>query len=158
MKTLFLVLTFFSGLIVNAQTFSENDSLYLIAFEKYEIQIDSFYTKYSGNDSLYETIYLEYTDLLDSIPKQINGRELIVLTGTNFKKIYHENDKKLIHLQVFPMEINNGQIKITFIPYHGRLEKRNKLHLALSDWTRVYFKYDCRTNKWVYDRTENGGI
>lgn len=142
----------------NAQTISENDSLYLTALEKYSIQLDSFYIKYSNNREQYSKIYIEYTDLFKGISEYIRGREVLILNNNNFKEVYKNNEGKLIQLRIFPIEIKHGQIEITFIPYHGKLDKKGKLSLALSDWTNVYFKYDCKQEKWIYDRTENGGI
>jgi hypothetical protein len=149
---------FLLPLLLKSQSTSENDSLYLIAFEKYAIQIDSFYLKYGGDEDRYAKIYLETTDLFDSIPKFVNGKEVIVLNASNFKRIYRKNNNRLIHLKIFPMEIKEGQIEITFTPYHGELKRRKNLNLALSDWTNVYFSFDCENNSWYYDRTENGGI
>ena len=140
------------------QQYSENDSLYLIAFEKYTLQIDSFYSKYSDNKNQYSTIYVEETDLLKPIPNRINKRKVVVLNYENIKKVYKQNNWKLIQLKISPMEIENGQMEITFTPYHCEMEKNGNLKLALSDWTKVYFEFSCKNRKWIYNRTENSGI
>jgi len=143
---------------INAQTYSETDSLYLIALERYVVQLDSFYKKYSGDPSIYDVIYLEHTELIDSIPKSINGSEIIVLYSENWKRIYKQNNNHLVHLKIYPIKIEKGKIKITFIPYIGKLEKGKHLTLGLSSWTDVYFKFNCESQTWKYEKTKNGGI
>ena len=142
----------------NAQTITANDSLYLTALEKYSIQLDSFYSKYSDNKKQYSKIYIEKTDLFKGISPYIREREILILNNENLKEIYKENEWKLIQLRIFPIEIIEGEIEIKFVPYHGEMDKKGNLSLALSDWTNVYFKYDCNQKKSLYDRTENGGI
>ena len=152
-------------IFIRAQSVSENDSLYLIALEKYTVEIDSFYTRYSDNPSKYETIYLEETNLFKNIPNRINGKEITILTDTNKEHIYNKNGNKLIQLKIFPLKVKNDLIEITVIPYHGKLVKsvsENQINLnysiSLSDWTNVFFKFNCESKKWEYEKTENGGI
>ena len=68
------------------------------------------------------------------------------------------NNRELIQLKIFPLKVQDGFVVISLVPYHGKLEKRNKLSLVVSDWTKVYFRYNCDKKCWEYDRTENGGI
>ena len=142
----------------DAQTISANDSLYLTALEKYSIQLDSFYSKYSNNKRQYSKIYIQNTDLFKGISENIRGREVVILNNDNLKEVYKKNEWKLIQLKIFPIKIKQGEIEIKFIPYHGKMDKKGNLSLALSSWTNVYFKYDCNQKKWLYDRSENGGI
>ncbi len=95
--------------------------LYLISLEKYIIELDSFYMKYSDGVFNRNIIFLKKTDLIKSIPSTINGVEIVVL-GENWKDIYRENDKELIQLKILPIEVEYGIIKISLGPYHGSLE------------------------------------
>ena len=54
---------------------TETDSLYYIAIEKYIVEIDSFYNKYS-NQKQPNKIFIEYQDYLMKIPDSINGYEI----------------------------------------------------------------------------------
>jgi len=132
--------------------------LYLIALEKYTVQLDSFYTKYSANKERYATIYLEQTDLINPLPETIGNRNIVQLKMWDLKGIYKENDGSLIHTKIFPLKINKGFIEITLTPYHAKMRKKGKLDFAISDWTTVYFEYDFELKKWIYSRTENDGI
>lgn len=157
-QTITILILILVSIQAKAQTVSENDSLYLVALERYAIEINSFYSRYSSDSDKYQTIYIEKTTLIDNLPKIINGYKVTVLTVNNWKKIYRKNNKELIHLKLFPIEIENGLIEVTLIPYHGKLKKRKDLHLDLSSWTKVYFKQDCKNGKWRFLKTENGGI
>ncbi|KXX69455.1 hypothetical protein [Flammeovirga sp. SJP92] len=158
MKNIIIILFLFGAMKSNAQSYNETDSLYLIAFEKYSIQLDSFYTKYSENNEQYSMIFIERTDLIKNLPDSIGERKIVTLNNENLKEVYKKYDWKLIQLKVFPIEIKKGQIEITFIPYHGEMDKKGNLNLGLSDWTNIFFQYDCNQKKWIYERTENGGI
>lgn len=159
LKQIFSILFFFLATVyANAQKVSQTDSLYLVALEKYAVEIDSFYTKYSSEPERYSTIFIEDNDLIRDFPDSISGYNVTVLTSDNWKKVYRENKKRLIHLKIFPIKIEDEFISVTLIPYHGELKRRKYLHLGLSDWTKVYFKQDCDSGKWSYVKTENGGI
>ncbi len=162
---LILVIIFLPMIFIKAQSVSENDSLYLIALEKYTVEIDSFYSRYSVNPFKYETIYLEETSLFKNIPDLVNGKEITILTDTNKEYIYNKNGNTLIQVKIFPLKVKNDLIEITVIPYHGKLVKnvsKNQINLnysiSLSDWTTIFFKFNCKTKKWKYYKTENGGI
>ena len=146
-----------SLVLASAQKPTETESIYIVALEKYVMEIDSFYRKHSDGTEKYRPIFLERTDLIQNLPSDILGVEVVEL-GDNWKEIYRKNGNRLTHLKIFPIEIEEGLIKVTLAPYHGELKKRNNLQLGFSDWTSVYFEYDCSKRLWVYDRTENDGI
>ena len=155
--TLYLLLILCAKISV-AQSYSENDSLYLKALEKYSNEVDSFYIKYSENKEQLAILYIDQTNLIKGIPGNIGGREVVIINNENLKEIYKKNNWKLIQTKIFPIEVKNGQIEITIIPYHGEMDKKGNLNLALIDWTNVFFEYDCEKKKWIYYKTENGGI
>ena len=126
---------------------SETDPLYYIAIEKYIVEIDSFYNKYSQQKQL-KKIYIEYQDYLLKIPDSINGYEII--------KIGLGNRNKLRYVKIFPLSITDGKFNITLIPYFAELKKGGNLFLSLSDWTKVLFEF--KNERLIYEKTENGGI
>ena len=123
--------------------------------EKYIIEIDSFYNKYSQQNQP-KKIFLEYQDYLSKIPDSVNGYEIIKIGLGNRKKVFRKNRYKLRYVKIFPLSINNGQFDITLIPYFAELKKGKHLYLDLSDWTKVFFKFV--NGRLIFDKIENGGI
>ena len=134
---------------------SETDSLYLTSIEKYIVEIDSFYNKYSQVKQP-KTIFIEYQDYLSKIPDSISGYRIQKIGLGNRKKIFRENKGELRYVKIFPLTIKDGQFNITLIPYFAELKRKNHLFLSLSDWTRVIFEF--KNGRLNYERTENGGI
>lgn len=141
----------------NSKSFklTETDSLYYIAIEKYTVEIDSFYNKYS-NYKQPKIIFIEYQDYLMKIPDIINGYEIKKIGIGNRKKVFRNNGNKLRYVKIFPLSISDGQFDITLIPYFAELKRGKFLHLSLSDWTKVFF--ELKNGQLIYVKTENGGI
>ena len=134
---------------------SETDSLYLTSIEKYIVEIDSFYNKYSQVKQP-KTIFIEYQDYLAKIPDSINGYRIQKIGLGNRKKIFKENKSELRYVTISPLTISEGQFSITLIPYFAELKRKNHLFLDLSDWTKVFFEF--KNGRLIYDKTENSGI
>ena len=134
---------------------SETDSLYLTSIEKYVVEIDSFYNKYSQIKQP-KTIFIEYQDYLSKIPDSISGYRIQKIGLGNRKKIFRENKGELRYVKIFPLTIKDGQFNITLIPYFAELKRKNHLFLSLSDWTQVIFEF--KNGRLIYEKTENGGI
>jgi hypothetical protein len=134
---------------------SETDSLYMISIEKYIVEIDSFYNKYSQVKQP-KTIFIEYQDYLANIPESINGYIIQKIGLGNRKKIFRKNKNELMYVKIFPLTINDGQFSITLIPYFAELKRKNHLFLSLSDWTIVIFEF--KSGSLIYKKTESGGI
>jgi hypothetical protein len=138
---------------LNANKLTENDSLYLTAIEKFTIEIDSFYNKY-GNKDFEDILYIRYNDYLNSLPETINDYKIVFLGLANRKKHFKQNKNKLMYIEISPLSIENDMFNITLIPYPAELKKGKHLHLGLSYWTKIYFKYvKGRLN---YVSTKNG--
>ena len=159
---LLILIVVISYNFLGAQSFTENDSLYITALEKYTIEIDSFYTKYNVNNIKYDTLYINKNGVVDNLPSRIHGRCVIILSDTNKIEIYERNKNEIVEVKLFPIEIKSGQIEITIVPYQCKFNKKDELNIEynylISAWTNVFFKYDCNKRKWKYDRTKNGGV
>lgn len=134
---------------------SETDSLYLTSIEKYIVEIDSFYNKYSQVKQP-KIIFIEYQDYLSKIPDSISGYRVQKIGLGNRKKIFKKNKGELRYVKIFPLTIKDGQFNITLIPYFAELKRKKHLFLSLSDWTRVIFEF--KNGRLNYAKTENGGI
>ncbi|MCB0453587.1 MAG: hypothetical protein KDC94_12025 [Aequorivita sp.] len=127
----------------------------MTSIEKYIVQIDSFYNKYSQVKQP-KTIFIEYQDYLSNIPDSISGYRIQKIGLGNRKKIFRENKGELRYVKIFPLTIKDGQFNITLIPCFAELKRKNHLFLSLSDWTRVIFEF--KNGRLNYEKTENGGI
>lgn len=141
---------------------SETDSLYLTAIEKYIVEIDSFYNKYSQTKQP-KIIFIEKDSYLSTIPDSINGYRIQKIGGGNKRKIFRENRNKLRYVKIFPLTIEKGVFSITLTPYYAQLKRRfflslrkNVLHLGFSDWTIIFFEF--KNGRLIYTKTKNGGI
>ena len=137
------------------QKMTETDSLYLIALEKYTVELDNFYYKYS-KEKKPGVIFLESDEYLSKIPDSIAGYRIQEIGIENRKRIFRENGNKLKYVKVFPLTLEKGQFSISLIPYNAELNKKNNLLLGLSDWTIVFFKFENK--RLIYEKTESGGI
>lgn len=131
--------------------------MYISALSYYLINCDSDHNSRPDIFPKIDTIFLEQTEELDMVTNEMDGRVIIRLTPENFRKIYKQHRNKLIHTKVVPIRINGDEIEITIIPYRSKWAK-NRLNHALSDWTTVYFKYDCDQKRWRFSRVVTGGI
>jgi len=157
-QTLLILLCLFTFAQTKSQSKSENDSLYIIALEKYTIEKDSFFMQFPKQPrEKYETLYLEKPDFIDKLPETIRKHKLIIINSTNKDELYTKNGNSLVNLVIYP-RIEKGMFKITVVPYIGSRDENRKILLELSDWTDVFFTYDCERNRWEYLKTESGGI
>ncbi|MCZ4320379.1 hypothetical protein O4H26_15420 [Aequorivita viscosa] len=156
------------GFLISFQTYSqenesipeylkltENDSVYLKAMEKYIIEIDSFYNKYSQNRQP-KQIYIQSENYLSKLPNKINGYEIIKLDSANRQEYFRKNKNSLRLVEITPLTIKDGRFQIILTPYFAELKSKNELFFELSDWTIVFFEF--RKGKLIYIKTENGGI
>lgn len=136
---------------VFSRKLSETDSLYLLAFKKYINHIDNYFNQKELN-----TIYLDYQDYLNFIPDSLDGHRIIKLWIPNRRKYFKKSKNNLRLVKIFPLTIEDKKFRISIVPYFAKLNKRNQLDLALSNWTRVYFTYD--NGRLIFEKIENGGI
>ncbi|MDB4924635.1 hypothetical protein [Mucilaginibacter sp.] len=139
-----------------AQT-KEGDKIYWTALEKYTLSLDTMGFKKAEEDKV-KTIYLEKPDFVDSIPSVINGYKIILITNENQRKTYKDHKGLLTHTKLFPISVHDNVAEISFVPYRGRLKKRNHYMLSVSDGTIIYFKFDSNKNQFVFSKVKNWGI
>jgi len=136
-------------------TETETDSIYLKAIEKYTIEIDSFYNKYSQSKHP-KQIYIQNENYLPKIPNELNGYEIIKLKSTNIVEYFKGNSSEFYLVIITPLSFEDGRFYIRLTPYYTKINRDNELNLGLSDWTIIYF--DLKDGKLTYTETENGGI
>lgn len=162
----FILLTF--GFLISFLTYSqenetiseyrkltETDSVYLKAIEKYIIEIDSFYNKYSQNKQP-KKIYIQYENYLSKLPNEIKGYEIIKLGLANRQEHFRKNKNRLRLVEITPLTIKDGRFQIILTPYFAELKSKKELNLSLSDWTIIFFEF--KNGKLIFAESENGGI
>lgn len=145
---------FFSSF--SQKRYTQNDSLYLTALEKY---VEGFYPTYlQPTVHGKKQVFIEFNSFFYPFPDSIKGYEVVMLEEYRaIRKTYRENNNALYHIRIFPLDISNDTLTITIQPYHGSYRKKD-LHLGVSDRMVVYFVFDCTQKRYVYVKTENSGI
>ena len=96
-------------------------------------------------------------DITDGLLAQSGDYRVEFLDPQQLTDRYKKLRKEFPILVAFPM-INNGErVKVSFNLYWFSYEKRS-LTYSLSDWSHVYFRYDCEKREFVLDQVELGGI
>ena len=138
-----------------------NASIYGIALEHYAIQLDSFYEKYEPSPHA-ATIFIEQNNYMYNIGNYVNGRKVFIITSANKDSIYRSQNNHIKYVLVSPIIIPDNdrqdQVRITITPYASKRVRKHEYEMLLSDWTHVFFRFDCDTKTWQYQKTENGGI
>jgi hypothetical protein len=157
MKRLFITIFFIGCLAhLNAQK-RESDKIYWTALEKYTTELDRLHNG-SATKNTGKIIYLEKPGFIDSIPRLVNGYQIILITSLNQQKLYKEHENVLTHTKVFPLTVEDSLLRISFIPFGGRLEGRNHYSFGNGGGTVVYFKFDCTKNQFVFSKVKTYGL
>lgn len=157
-KILFLPILLFPFIQILSQKASENDSIYILAVEKYTNEIDSIHLKYSLElENEFDTLFFERPFYIDKMPEFINGHKIILVNSDEKDFLFQKKGKNLLYTIIYPI-FESGLLKIAIVPYRFNFDKSGEYLLELSDWTYVYFSYDCSLKKWEYLKTEVGGI
>jgi hypothetical protein len=157
MKKLLVLIALVSSYFFCAAQRMESDRIYWVALEKYTHALDTLnFRKAEGDDS--KIIYLEKPDYIDSIPTMVNGYQIVPITNSNEHILYKKHKNTLIHTRVSAVVVEDSLLRISFIPYIGKLKKRNHYFLAVSGGTSVYFKFDCTKQRFAFYKVNNWGI
>jgi hypothetical protein len=156
-KYLILTLILMSAsLLVSAQK-RPSDKIYWLALDKYTLALDS--GRHPTLNLFQEKkIYLQKPEYVDSIPPQINGYNIILITGQTQKKLYKDHKGQLIHTIMFPVAVEDSLLYITITPYRGKLKGSRHYYLGVSDGITIYFKYNAIKKQFVVDKVKNWGI
>lgn len=146
--SLFFLCTFTTH-TTTAQETEPEPSIYVKALNKYAEWIKRFEQE---TDTLY---FEELRGITTLFPKQVEGLDIVILTGRNQQQIYNDHDNKLTQRKMTPAKVTGKEIEIGIIPYQGRLEPQRGVILSLSKWHAVIFSYDPKTERFEYSRFEN---
>jgi hypothetical protein len=103
------------GLSCKAQK-NPADKIYWLALDKYTTYLDSANNK-TPSKNQEKIIYLEKPEYVDSIPPVMNNYHITLITYSNQRKLYKENNYHIIHTKMLPLTIDSSTLRISFIPF-----------------------------------------
>lgn len=159
MKLITIIVAFVFGICQARCQDRESDKIYWTALDAYTHYLDSSFNRNNANGQSVtkRAIYLKKQDYIDSLPERMNGYPVILLTETNYKKLYRDHQKSLIQTEILPLKVMDSLLQITIIPYHGKL-KANHLRLGVSDGVDVVFYYHCEKRRFLLKEVKGWGI
>lgn len=96
-------------------------------------------------------------EITDRLPVEIGNYRVQLLDRREQIDKYKKLRKEFAILRIHPMQSDGSQLKIqvsvSYLTY-----KKHKLWLAISDWSDVEFRYDCKSQKFVVSSVTLGGI
>lgn len=96
-------------------------------------------------------------DITNGLPSRLGDYRVSYLDSDEQVARYKKVRKSFSILRIHPIQ-NDGprlqvQVSVYYVSYH-----RGRLGLALSDWSKVEFRYDCQAQKYVVSTVRLGGI
>jgi hypothetical protein len=96
-------------------------------------------------------------DITESLPSQLGEYRVEYLDSQGLIDRYKKLRKPFALLVARPMVNDGERLRITYTTYWFSYGKR-QLAYAVSDWSNVYFRYDCERREYVIDEVQLGGI
>jgi hypothetical protein len=96
-------------------------------------------------------------DITEGLPSQLGEYRVEYLDVQGLIGRYKKLRKPFAILVVRPMENEGERLKISFTVYWISHEK-GSLNYGLSDWSNVYFRYNCEKREYAIDEVKLGGI
>lgn len=98
-----------------------------------------------------------HREITDGLPSQLRDYRVEYLDAQGLIDRYRKLRKELPILIAHPMETERERVKISFT-LHWFSYKKQSMTYAISDWSTVYFRYDCEKREYVIDEVKLGGI
>ena len=98
-----------------------------------------------------------YREITDGLPSQLGDYRVEYLDAQGLIDRYRKLRKELPILIAHPMENERERLTISFT-FHWFSYKKRSLIYAISEWSNVYFRYDCEKREYVIDEVKLGGV
>ncbi len=95
--------------------------------------------------------------ITEGLPARLGDYQVEYLEPKELIERYKRLRKEYAILIAAPMINEEERLKIRFIVYWISY-KKGRLMYALSEWSEVYFRYECESRKYVIDEVKLGGI
>jgi hypothetical protein len=96
-------------------------------------------------------------NITEGLPSQRGEYRVEYLDSQELVDRYKKLRKEFPILVAYPMANEGERLKITFNVYWISY-KKGRLNYGLSDWSKVYIRYDCEKREYVVDEVKLGGI
>lgn len=133
----------------------ENNVYYRALFASLE-KMDREWGKI-GNTDYHNMIVETNRNITVGLPSQLGNYRVEYLERQELIDRYKRLRKEFAILVAYPMVNEGERLQITFNVYWISY-KKSSLNYALSDWSKVYFRYECDKREYVVDEVKLGGI
>jgi hypothetical protein len=96
-------------------------------------------------------------EIAGSLPTQLGEYHVEYLDSQGLAARYKKLGKEFSILIAHPMKNEGERLEISF-SVHWISYRKQSLIYALSDWCKVFFRYDCGKREFVVDEVKLGGI
>lgn len=96
-------------------------------------------------------------NITEGMPSELGDYRVEYLEPRELIDRYKERRKEFAILVAYPMVNEGERLEIIFNVYWVSY-KKSRLNYALSDWSKVYFRYECDKREYVVDEVKLGGI
>jgi len=150
--------TLFSFAQANADSNAAKDNFYSKALFASLAKMEEAWGHISRNTIDYhDMIVVAYPQITDTLPLQFGDYRVRYLDNNDLIATYKKFKREFPVFIAHPM-VNEGDfIKVSFTVNWVSYKKR-RLNFGVSDWSNVYFRYDCEKREYVIDKVELGGI
>ena len=93
----------------------------------------------------------------DGMPAQIGASHVDYLDHDGLVQKAKRLRKPFSILEMVPMVVEGAAVVVTY-RVHWVTFSKGRLNLDISDWSKVYFRFDCSNHRFVVDRVDLGGI
>ena len=110
-----------------------------------------------GKTDYHNMIVEKNRNITEGLPSELGEYRVEYLEQQGLIDRYKRLRKEFPILVIYPMVNEGVRLEITFKVYWMSY-KKSSLNYALSDWSKVYFLYDCNKREYVIDEVKLGGI
>ena len=96
-------------------------------------------------------------EITEGLPSQLGEYRVEYLDSQGLIDRYRKLRKPFAILVSHPMKNDESRLEISFTLHWFSFGKGQSLY-ALSDWSAVYFRFDCEKREYVVDEVKLGGI
>ena len=96
-------------------------------------------------------------DITEGLPSQLGKYRVEYLDSQGLVGRYRKLRKPFAILVTRPLQNDGERLKITFTVYWFSYGK-GSLNYGVSDWSNVYFRFDCEKREYLIDEVKLGGI
>jgi len=160
MKKYVLFLILISGNLLaqkNGYWPDENDSLYIKAIKEYIVQHELHKNRFVKPNKDENSLYIVWNRLFSDFPKSLDGYNIVLVSPANREKIYKENKKRLVVLEITTLTFENGNFHINVQETETMMTKKKKVEWhQLGMWTTTYFNFV--DGKLIFEKTDLSGL